>query len=919
MKNTLLLISFLLATMFSTAQSTGLALDWERSIDDGEIEVFNRNVQTDGDGNIFVAGEFFDLCTFNLLTSSDDLNPADGNDVYIGELNTDGDYLWIKEISATDLIYCRDLNIDADGNLYIGGDFSGSVDFDPGPGTTSLTADAGTDIYIAKYDHAGNLIWVISPEGYGICQTLATSSDGSIYIGGRIYATTDFDPGAGVSEVTPDDYSELYFAKYDADGNFEWVHIIPDGDLLMRPIETDAEGNIYLILGSGFYTPVDIDPGAGTTYPAGLFLNTNVIAKYDSDGNFLWYIAPSADYDFQCNAITVDGDENIYITGYFRGTLNFDQVSGAYITGPDNHTDIFIAKYDASGGNIWGYRLTGSSELVWHNNAGKDILVDNDGNILVMGEMMGTVDFDPGIGTDTLHPVSGYTDIFLSLYSPEGEYFWTSVVKYGDIGLSITKDMTGNIFLESNSDYYDADFDPGYGVEHGFVTDEYQSTYIVKYHPDTCRYLGLAFSGSQDISCTESGSSSVLLYGGMPALSVAWNTTPVVTDTFASFTEPGIYSATVTDMSGCSATRSILISAPDSAYDFDLQANLFGTQFRPGDIAQINMNGFNGGCEPESGAMELILDPRTDYTDAGPEPDAIAGDTLTWNFTSLNYDMPHLNPYINLLVSDDAAIGDTLYFTTIISPVDGDADADNNIRTYYAIAVNSYDPNYMTVYPQGTTPMHFIGNNQTMYYAVHFQNTGTANAENIFILDTLDASLDPETASVIGWSDPVITEVLPGNVLKFTFSNINLPDSMHDVINSTGYVEYSIRQNPDLPDNTELTGTAHIYFDNNIPVTTNTVFNRIGSANAIEDPEGSQSAVVVYPDPASEHVIFRSEDKGSQIDFVMRDAMNRNVYKGTFEAGHEIVVDLAGFAKGLYFISFYQNQSLQQVSQIIIQ
>src|SRR3990172_7240671 len=99
------------------------------------------------------------------------------------------------------------------------------------------------------------------------------------------------------------------------------------------------------------------------------------------------------------------------------------------------------------------------------------------------------------------------------------------------------------------------------------------------------------------------------------------------------------------------------------------------------------------------------------------------------------------------------------------------------LKIYCYHVIGSYDPNIIDVYPPGICEPHFISNDQLLTYSIHFQNTGNADAIDIYVLDTLDSDLNFNSVRVIGNSHPLITEVLPGNVLKFRFDNIHLADS----------------------------------------------------------------------------------------------------------------------------------------------
>jgi len=143
----------------------------------------------------------------------------------------------------------------------------------------------------------------------------------------------------------------------------------------------------------------------------------------------------------------------------------------------------------------------------------------------------------------------------------------------------------------------------------------------------------------------------------------------------------------------------------------------------------------------------------------------------------------------------------------------------------------SYDPNDKKVFPEGCGQYGSVSRDEIangLIYKIRFQNTGTAPAKNVVIRDTIDTDLNIETLTLLSTSHPYTkAEVLPGNVLVWTFDKINLPDSASDMNGSMGYVKYRIKPKAGLPDGTKITDRAAIYFDLNQPVITNTTLNTV--------------------------------------------------------------------------------------------
>src|SRR5204863_1735372 len=133
-------------------------------------------------------------------------------------------------------------------------------------------------------------------------------------------------------------------------------------------------------------------------------------------------------------------------------------------------------------------------------------------------------------------------------------------------------------------------------------------------------------------------------------------------------------------------------------------------------------------------------------------------------------------------------------------------------------------------------------------YTIHFQNTGNADAEHIYITDTLDANLDLSTFQLLAYSHRPLVQILDGGIARFNFPNINLPDSNSNEPASHGYVQYKIKMKDNATVGTQINNTAYIYFDFNAPVVTNTTINTVISSVGIATINNDLQ-VSVFPNP----------------------------------------------------------------------
>jgi hypothetical protein len=190
----------------------------------------------------------------------------------------------------------------------------------------------------------------------------------------------------------------------------------------------------------------------------------------------------------------------------------------------------------------------------------------------------------------------------------------------------------------------------------------------------------------------------------------------------------------------------------------------------------------------------------------------------------------------------------------------------NNVNTYGTTSIASYDPNYKEVSPKGVDAPGYIPSDVTEFnYTIHFQNEGTYYAQNIYITDQLDDDFDWTTLSP-GYSDySYTTTVSETGLVTFTFADIHLPwkSGFGDAL-SSGLINYSIDRKPNLPQGTEFTNTANIYFDYNAPITTNTTLNTLNDSIFLEldEVDNGQAKIEdktmdIYPVPAQDFITIR--------------------------------------------------------------
>lgn len=225
------------------------------------------------------------------------------------------------------------------------------------------------------------------------------------------------------------------------------------------------------------------------------------------------------------------------------------------------------------------------------------------------------------------------------------------------------------------------------------------------------------------------------------------------------------------------------------------------------------------------------------------------------------------------------------------------------VSTDCMVNVSSFDPNDKQAVPTGYAAEHFIEKNTPLQYNIRFQNTGTDTAYTVVLLDTLSAYLDVRSIAPGAASHPYDVDIINGNVLRFRFDRINLPDSTSNPAASQGFVKYEINQLPNNPEGSKILNTAAIYFDNNAPVLTNTTLHTIGSKFiSVETDEANALGknLKVYPNPASTELFFELPTEVTKGNFVLTDALGRKVTEETF-IGNRYRFERKQLPSGVYF------------------
>lgn len=330
---------------------------------------------------------------------------------------------WAKNMGGTSNDRGISITTDYYGNVFTTGRFSGTADFDPGPGAYTLTSGGGNDAFVTKFNASGQFVWATKIGGAGDDIGIAITID---YIG-NVYASGILSTGA-------------YISKLDPSGNTVWMKAFT-GNVQSASLTTDISGNVYTT--GTFGGTVDFDPGIGvfnleqppTKGPLAGFLS-----QLDSSGNFVWAkgIMPIMGY-VRSNGISLDIEGNIYITGESEGAIDFDPDTIAVYTMPGSIYPGFVLKLDSAGIFSWA-KNTGMISTA--------ITIDLAGNIYLSGFYERMLDLDPGPGT---YSIGGKGPVITKL-DASGNFAWARLASEkpdarSSHGKSICVDALQNVYL----------------------------------------------------------------------------------------------------------------------------------------------------------------------------------------------------------------------------------------------------------------------------------------------------------------------------------------------------------------------------------------------------------------------------------------------------------------------------------------
>lgn len=568
--------------IINLAQAQSIKLDWAKQNSGSGDNVVN-DMAMDTAGNLYLTGYFSDTVDFDPGPDTFALASKGDKDIFVQKLSPTGDLVWVKQMGGTGADVGMAIAVDLAGNVYTAGSFVGVVDFNPGAPTNNQSSASGSqDAFVQKLNTAGNYVWAykMGNSNIDIANDIAVDAVGNTYVTGTFIGTVDFNPGGGTANLisSGSTFPDIFIQKVSTTSAYQWAKKIGGtGFDETFGIAIDPSGsNIYT---TGYFSnTVDFDPGTGpdTLYAAPS--RDAFVHKLTSAGNHVW--AKQLDgslFTSQGKAIAVDAMDNVYVTGYFSATVDFDpDTADTLMYTSAGGKDPFILKLDALGDLAWARQLEGIS-----SNEGTSIAVDKDGSVYTAGFFANVVDFDPGTDVLTLSTLNNNWDAYAQKLDSSGQLVWAKNIGNigADQGNAILVDTFGNVFVAGGfSDTVDFDLQT--------TTFELASAggldgFVAKYNTCTVTYSTIdtttcySFTSQSGVAYTTSGTyretlTNALGCDSLVTINLTINDTAretitaVACGTFTlnneTYDTSGIYTQLLTSTAGCDSLLTLVLT-----------------------------------------------------------------------------------------------------------------------------------------------------------------------------------------------------------------------------------------------------------------------------------------------------------------------------------------------------------------------
>jgi len=479
-------ITFFLLISFQTV--LGQTLNWATRAG-GTSTDLGGSVAIDSTGNSFMTGAFMGTATFGAGEANQTMLTSVGNqDIYVAKYDNVGQLLWAKQAGAAGFDEGRAITVDGSGNAYVTGSYrGGAATFGVGEPNETTLANAGStnEIFVARYDSTGQLVWATRAGGtsHDGGRGIVVNNLGNIIVTGSFEGSATFGPSeANETILASAGASDIFVARYNNAGQLTWATRAggADFDETNHSAAFDSSGNSYIagiFRGSATFGPGEVNETLLTSAGGGDI----VVAKYDSAGQLIWATRAGGTGFDNGEGVVIDSLGNSYVTASFSSTATFGpgEVNETLLTSAGGG-DIVVAKYDSAGQLIWATHAGGTG-----NDAGLGIGIDASGNSYVTGVFSSTATFGLGEANETTLTSAGNGDSFVAKFDNNGQFLTASRAGGSNFeqGGDIAVDGSGNSYVAGSFEGT-ATFGPGEANETTLTSAGGFDAFVSKIGPD---------------------------------------------------------------------------------------------------------------------------------------------------------------------------------------------------------------------------------------------------------------------------------------------------------------------------------------------------------------------------------------------------------------------------------------------------
>jgi hypothetical protein len=398
----------------------------------------------DSDGNIYIVGSFKGTVDMDPGAGITDITSIK-NSGYVAKYDKNFNLMWVNSFTDANYTYIKDVQVNSQGEVFIGGYYFGTEDLDPSGATVNITHATTASTFLAKYSGGGAYVSHFENFGRGSI-FLDIDKNDNLNVVGNFESAYDFDPSGGTTMLTPINSKETYVAQYTSSLALNFAYTFENSNpITVYKINSDNSSN--LIIYGNFEGTQDFDLGAGTQNLSSGADEHSFLYKQSSTGNFSWvreydWIIPFSLNNFS-KKIDFDNDDNVYFGNYFRDSINVDMGVTNKKLYADGQAEALLIKYDSSGNYIGeiSFGSTGSLSYATFST----LNVDGYGVIRTEGRMRAVDDFDP----------SPYDSVSISIYSGSYNGFYAKYNQLRADNVSATSICAGSTINVSYSNPFD--------------------------------------------------------------------------------------------------------------------------------------------------------------------------------------------------------------------------------------------------------------------------------------------------------------------------------------------------------------------------------------------------------------------------------------------------------------------------------